>query len=89
VKSRTTRQFRTQLAALPPDIRKQAYKQYRLFTQEPWHNSLQFKQVHPKLPVYSARVSKGYRAIRKRDETGVMWFWIGTQNEYDKLLSQM
>ena len=87
--SRTTRQFRKQLAALPEDVRKQALKQYRLFKRDPRHSSLKFKQVHPSLPVYSARVSKGYRAVYKRDEDGVMWFWIGSHADYDKLLAQL
>ena len=89
MRSRTTKQFRKQLSALPKEIRRQAYKQYRLFKQDPWHNSLQFKQVHPSLPVYSARVSKGYRTVCKRDEKGVLWFWIGTHDEYDRLLAQL
>ncbi len=89
MRSRTTKQFRKQLALLPEDAQEQAHKQYRLFKQNPQHNSLQFKSVHPSLPIYSARVSKGYRAVCKRDEKGVLWFWIGTHDEYDKLLSQL
>ena len=89
MKSRTTAQFRQQLASLPGDIQKQAYKQYRLFKGDPWHSSLHFKQIHPTLPIYSVRVSKGYRAVGKRDERGVLWFWIGSHADYDKLLSKL
>ena len=61
---------------------------YRQFMHDPWHNSLQFKQVHPSLPIYSVRISKSYRAVGKRDAKGMLWFWIGTHNDYDKLLNQ-
>ena len=46
-------------------------------------------QVHPTLPIYSARVSKSYRAVGMRNEDGIVWFWIGTHTDYDKLLSQL
>ena len=88
MKSRTTKTFRKLLSGLPNDVQELAYKQYKLFKKDPWHNSLKFKQVHPKLPIYSARVSKGYRALAKRDKLGVLWFWIGSHSEYNKLLSQ-
>jgi hypothetical protein len=45
--------------------------------------------VHPNLPIYSARVSKNYRAVGVRNESGIIWFWIGTHADYDKLLSQL
>lgn len=89
MKSRTTSHFRKQFGALPEDIKAQARKSYRHFQRDPWHTSLHFKPIHPNLPLYSVRISKGYRAVGKRDEKGMLWYWIGSHNDYDKLLTQL
>lgn len=34
-----------------------------MFQQNPAHPGLQFKKVHDKLPVYSARINLDYRAV--------------------------
>ncbi|MEM9089742.1 MAG: hypothetical protein AAGC93_13465 [Cyanobacteria bacterium P01_F01_bin.53] len=89
MKSRTTAKFRKAFANLPASVQKQARQAYRQFQQDPAHPSLRFKQVHSTLPIYSARVSKSYRAVGQRDGDTMIWFWIGSHAEYDKLLSQM
>jgi len=89
VKSRTTTQFRKAFADLPEQVQEQTRKAYRQFKQEPNHPSLRFKKVHPELPIYSARISKNYRAVGQLDENVVIWFWVGSHAEYDKLLSQL
>ena len=86
MRSRTTTRFRKQLAALPEEVRRQAKKAYQQFKRDPWHRSLHFKQVHPSAPIYSVRVTKGYRAVGKRDERGMLWYWIGSHADYDTLL---
>ncbi|MBD2513984.1 hypothetical protein H6G93_02995 [Nostoc sp. FACHB-973] len=88
MKSRTTAQFRDLFANLPQQVQQQAREAYQQFKQDPWHPSLRFKQVHPREPIYSARVSKNYRAVGVRNESGIVWFWIGTHADYDNLLSQ-
>ncbi len=37
-------------------------------------------------PIYSVRISRGYRALGLRDGDLVTWFWIGSHADYDKLL---
>jgi hypothetical protein len=86
VKSRTTAQFRNLFANLPEQVQQQAREAYQQFKQDPWHPSLRFKQVHPREPIYSARVSKNYRAVGVRNESGIVWYWIGTHGDYDNLL---
>jgi len=88
VKSRTTIQFRNRFAELPEQIQKQTREAYRQFKEDPRHPSLRFKKVHSKLPIYSARISKSYRAIGQLDGDTVIWFWVGSHSEYDRLLSQ-
>ena len=87
--SRTTRRFRELLAALPAHVRPQAREAYRLFQQDPAHPGLRFKQVHAHPPIYSARVSISYRAVGVLDADTVVWYWIGSHADYDKLLAQL
>jgi len=86
--SRTTLRFRKALSALPEAVRARARIVYRLFSQDPWHPALQFKQVHPVEPIYSARVGLGYRALAVREGEVVIWFWIRSHAEYDRLISE-
>jgi hypothetical protein len=87
--SRTTRRFRQLFAALPAHIQRQAREAYRLFRLDPAHPGLHFKQVHPDPPMYSARVGISYRALGVRDGGTVVWFWIGSHAEYDRILDQL
>ena len=86
MKSRTTAQFRKALSQLPPDIKGKAAKAYRLFRENQQHPSLHFKQVHTTKPVYSVRIGLGYRALGVRHENEILWFWIGSHADYDKLV---
>jgi hypothetical protein len=87
--SRTTRRFRELLAALPAHVRRQAREAYRLFQQNPAHPGLRFKQVHADPPIYSAPVGIGYRAVGILDGDTIIWYWIGSHADYDKLLAQL
>jgi hypothetical protein len=89
MKSRTTRRFRELLSALPAHVRRQGREAYRLFQQDPAHPGLHFKQVHAHPPTYSARVGISYRAVGVLDGGTVIWFWIGSHAEYDRLLEQL
>jgi hypothetical protein len=89
VNSRTTERFRTAYWQLPTAVRLRAQQAYRLFTQDPSHPSLRFKQVHATRPIFSVRVGLAYRALGVRDGDDMIWFWIGSHNDYDKLLSQL
>jgi hypothetical protein len=87
--SRTTRRFRELFAALPSHVQQQARAAYRLFRQDPHHPGLRFEQVHADPPIYSARVGIGYRAVSVMDGDTVIWYWIGSHADYDKLLEQL
>jgi hypothetical protein len=60
-----------------------------LFRANPSHPGLRFKQVHPDPPTYSARVGISYRAVGVRDGELIVWYWIGTHADYDKLIAQL
>ena len=86
--SHTTEKFRKAFADLPADVQKQARQAYRLFIENPHHPSLRFKSIHPTRPIYSARICLNYRAIGIREGDDMIWYWIGSHAEYDKLIQQ-
>ena len=87
--SKTTKRFRQMLAKLPSNIRQQAKEAYKLFRENPYHPSLQFKKVHRTELIYAARININYRAVGVVDGGEIVWFWIGPHAEYEKLLSQL
>ncbi len=86
IESRTTRPFREAFASLPEDVRQHARRAYRLFRADPRHASLRFKKVDKESNVYSVRIGLGYRALGVMDGSTVVWFWIGSHADCDRLL---
>ena len=76
--------FWASYGALPKDIQRLADKAFALLKQDPRHPSLRFKKVGP---YWSARVGSHYRALAIEAPDGMVWFWIGTHREYEKLLA--
>ena len=88
--SSVTKAFRELLLqASPIVIQEQAARAYALWRTEPYHNSLQFKRVSQRQPIYSVRVGLGYRALGLREGDHVYWFWIGLHAQYDELLRRL
>jgi hypothetical protein len=86
LRNRRTAKFRELYAALPARTQQRSREVYRLFLQEPSHPSLRFKQVNVRERVYSIRIDRGIRALARREDDALVWFWIGTHADYDKLL---
>ena len=87
--SRTSKRFRRRLDQLPMDVQRQAREAYELFRGDPSHPSLRFKRIHATRLVYSVRISSDYRALGVVAGGEVVWFWIGSHNEYEKLIAQL
>jgi hypothetical protein len=87
--SHLTEGFRERFRRLPERIQRTAKKNYLLWKQDPSHPSLEFKRVHPRRPIYSVRVGTGWRAVGLREGDVILWFWIGSHNDYDKLIDQL
>jgi hypothetical protein len=87
--SHITDKFRKAFAEMPADVQKQARQAYRLFIENPHHPSLRFKSIHPIRPIYSVRIGMDYRAVGIRDGDDIIWYWIGSHAEYDKLVRQL
>ena len=90
MKSSVTKTFRKRLNQLPTSVQEQAEKAYELWREDPYHNSLQFKRVSQRQPIYSARISLNYRVLGLLESGNhIYWFWIGAHDEYDDLLKRL
>ena len=84
--SHTNSSFWKGYAKLPQHIKDIAKKQYKLFALDPYHSSLHFKRVHSSKAIYSARINRNYRVVGILNDNNIIWFWIGSHDDYDKLL---
>jgi hypothetical protein len=68
---------------LPPAVRELADKNFALLRHDPHHPSVRLKQIGS---FWSARVGLRFRALARDREDGLVWFWIGNHDEYQRLL---
>lgn len=68
---------------LPAPVRELADRNFSLLKQTPLHPSLHMKRVGS---YWSVRVGLHYRALGMEIPEGILWFWIGSHAEYDKLV---
>jgi hypothetical protein len=83
VNSRTTRHFWDAFGGLPDEVQQLAREKYSLWRNDPFHPSLQFKELTPN--VWCVRIGRGHRAMARRNGDLIVWFWIGTHEAYNKL----
>lgn len=76
-------QFWRHYRQLPPAVRALADKNFQLLKADPKHPSLHFKMINK---LWSVRVGAHYRALGLDKPEGIVWFWIGSHADYDKLL---
>jgi hypothetical protein len=89
LKSVTTNRFRKAFANLPPATQERARTSYQQWKQNPNHPALHFKQIHNHKPIYSVRVGLSYRALGIKEENTIIWFWIGSHEDYNNLIAQL
>lgn len=87
--SRTTEKFRKRFALLPAQIRRQTKDAYAQFKLNPFYPSLRFKRIHSTKPIFSARINLNYRVVGIMQENTIIWFWVGSHTEYDKLIQKL
>jgi len=83
LKHHATSRFWALYEALPEEAHALADKNYSLLKSNPKHPSLHFKRLGD---VWSVRVGAHYRALGSEVEDGIVWIWIGTHDEYDKIV---
>jgi hypothetical protein len=74
-------------ASLDEGTQRRAKKAFGLWTQNPFHPSLQFKCINRAEGLWSVRISRGSRAVGVLEEDSVTWFWIGHHGEYERFFS--
>jgi len=84
--SRASRRFWACYARLPRQVQRLAVKNYALWRADPRHPSLGFKRLHGGADRFSVRVGDHYHALAHATDQGVEWVWIGTHEEYNRLV---
>jgi len=87
VSTRTT-EFVRLLKGLTSKQRKEAWKSFVLWREDPAHPSLEFKCVDRERRIWSARASLDLRVLGIYSGSVITWFWIGKHSTYDKMLSK-
>lgn len=80
---KATDRFWKYLDSLAPDVQSLARKNFEILKDNPAHPSLQFKKVGK---FWSARVGLDHRALAVEAEHGFTWVWIGSHDEYSRLI---
>ena len=75
--------FWARFQALPESVQELAKKNFELLKENPSHPSLHFKRVGN---FVSVRVGIAHRALGANVSDGVLWFWIGSHADYDRLI---
>ncbi|HKQ04126.1 MAG TPA: hypothetical protein VJ464_03260 [Blastocatellia bacterium] len=70
---------------LPNEVQRLADRCYALLQQDSQHPSLHLKKIGR---LWSVRVGLHYRALAVEDENDLVWFWIGSHAEYDRLIGR-
>ena len=85
--SRTEKHFWHRFDQLPTDVQALAREKYQLWLRDTFHRSLKFKPIGK--DVWSVRIGNHYRALGRRAGELIVWFWIGTHEEYNKLVQRL
>jgi len=72
-------------SALSEEHRNAARRAYKAFSNDPSLPGLRFKKLGGYDDVWSVRINDQYRAVGRRNGDTIIWFWIGTHNEFDKM----
>ena len=84
MKSSGTLEFWELYRRLPPHVKEAARRAYRLWLTDPRAPALRFKKVNE---AWSVRIgTTGYRAIATDVPDGFLWIWIGSHDEYERIL---
>ena len=69
--------------SLPVQVRRLADDNYELLKSNPRHPSLRLKRIGR---FWSVRVGLHFRALGVDADDAIVWFWIGSHADYDKLV---
>ena len=87
MRSKTLPAFWAAYARLSEPERQGARKAFSLWAGNPFHPSLRFKCVNREEDLWSVRISRGYRALGILEKETVTWIWVGSHDDYERLLA--
>jgi len=64
-------------------VRELADRSFALLKSDPRHPSLHLKRVGE---FWSVRIGSHYRALGTEVPEGILWVWIGTHADYDRMI---
>jgi hypothetical protein len=82
---RTTERFWRGYADLPKSIRELADRSFERLKKNPKHPSLQLKKAGGFVTV---RVGLSFRALAVEDGSDLIWVWIGSHDEYERIIAR-
>ena len=83
---RATQRFWKCFGGLPEPIQELANRNFHVLKSDPRHPSLHFKKIGQ---FWSVRVGLDYRALAVEDMEDFVWVWIGTHNDYERMIKDM
>lgn len=83
---RATDRFWRCFEKLPEPVRNVAKKNFELLKTNPLHPSLHFKKVGK---FWLVRAGLDHRALAVEEGEDFIWVWIGTHDEYKRMLKEM
>jgi len=86
LKSVPTKRFWKCYHSLPEHIRKVADEVYKLWNENPFDPVLEFHEIRKSL--WRIKIGYRYRALARRYEGCVVWIWIGSHEDYNKLIGK-
>jgi hypothetical protein len=89
VQSHRTDKFIKAFDNLPEPIKRKAREVYNVWKINPSHPSHSFKQIGGIKNVYSSRIGLNYRALGVKDDDKIIWFWIGSHEDYNNMINQL
>ena len=86
MKHLTSPDFWALFNSLPSEVQRVAREKYELLKSNPRHPSLHFKKDGG---YWSVRIGRNYRALGKQVDQGILWGWIGSHAEYERILASL
>ena len=83
---RTTDRFWKCFEKLPEPVQELSKRSFELLKANPHHPSLHFKKTGK---LWSVRAGLDYRALAVEDNDDFIWVWIGTHDEYERMIKEM
>jgi hypothetical protein len=68
---------------LPKKVQQLADNNFKLLKENSKHPSLHLKEIND---IWSVRVGIKYRALGVEKDSDIVWFWIGSHSDYDKII---